>query len=56
MRDAITALEAALGELEHARAELPGDLAAGVDEVIAQTRGLLESLRMKAGNGPEHSR
>jgi hypothetical protein len=44
MRDAITALEAALAELEHARAELPEDLRADLDEIIGQAKAVLQSL------------
>lgn len=50
MRDAITALEAALAELENARAELPKDLAVEVDEVMKHTRDLLDSLRTRSAD------
>lgn len=45
MRDAVTALEAALSELEHARAELPQDLRTELDGIIEGARSLLTSLR-----------
>jgi hypothetical protein len=45
MRDAITALEAALGELENARAELPDDLRPELDGIIEHARSVLTSLR-----------
>jgi hypothetical protein len=45
MRDAVTALESALGELEHARAELPDDLRTELDGIIEQARAVLASLR-----------
>jgi hypothetical protein len=48
MRDAINALEAALTELEHARAELPDDLRAELDAIIDQARSVLASLEGKA--------
>lgn len=44
MRDAVTAIEAALNELVAARDALPDGFAAEIDDVIAQTRILLESL------------
>lgn len=47
MRDAITALESALGELEQARSELPEDLRAELTEIIEQARSILASIRAK---------
>lgn len=44
MRDAIAALEAALGELENAREGLPDDLRAELEEIITQARVVLTSL------------
>ena len=44
MRDAISALESALGELESAREGLPEDLRAGLDAIIKQARDVLASL------------
>lgn len=44
MRDAITALEAALAELEHARAELPDDLRSELDAIIGKAKAVLASL------------
>ena len=44
MRDAITALEAALSELEHARAELPDDLRSELDTIIGKAKAVLASL------------
>jgi hypothetical protein len=47
MRDVITALEAAVGELTDARGELPEDLRMEVDRIIDQARSVLASLRAK---------
>jgi hypothetical protein len=47
MRDAIVALESALGELEHARSELPEELRAELGRIIEQARAVLESIRAK---------
>ena len=44
MRDAIAALESALGELENAREGLPEDLRAELDTIIRQARAVLVSL------------
>lgn len=48
MRDAINALETALAGLEQARDELPEDLRSSLDDIVAQSRSVLESLRRKA--------
>jgi hypothetical protein len=48
MRDAIAALEAAMSELEQARAELPDDLRTELDGIIEQTQSVLSALRAKA--------
>ena len=48
MRDAIAALEAAMAELEQARAELPDDLRSELDGIIEHTRSVLSALRAKA--------
>ena len=45
MRDAVTAIEAALNELIEARNALPEDFATEIDQVITRTRILLDSLR-----------
>lgn len=53
MRDAVTALEAALSELQNARSELPDDLRTELDGIIEQARSVLASLRATtAGEGP----
>lgn len=54
MRDAITALESALAELERARAELPEDLRSELDGIIEQARSVVDSLRATstADEGP----
>ncbi len=44
MRDAITALESALTELESAREGLPEDLRKELDAIIVQARGVIRSL------------
>lgn len=44
MRDAITALEAALGELENARDGLPDDLRTELEAIISQARSILTTL------------
>lgn len=49
MRDAITALRAALSSLEQARSELPDDLASELDGIIEQARSVLGSLGDDAG-------
>jgi hypothetical protein len=48
MRDAIAALETALGSLEEARSELPPDLRGELGDIIEQARAVLESIRAKA--------
>lgn len=48
MRDAITALEAALAELENARAELPDDLRTELDAIISRAKAVLGSLGAKS--------
>jgi hypothetical protein len=47
VREAIAALESALGELEHARGELPEDLRTELNKIVDDARALLESLRAK---------
>lgn len=49
MRDAITALRAALSSLEQARSELPDDLASELDGIIEQARSVLGSLGDDSG-------
>lgn len=44
MRDAITALQSALAELENARDGLPDDLRTELDAIIMQARAVLTSL------------
>jgi len=44
MRDAVAAIRAALNELIEAREALPESFAVEIDQVIEQTRILLESL------------
>jgi signal transduction histidine kinase len=44
VRDAITALEAALAELERARAELSEDLRTELDAIIGQAKAVLAAL------------
>ena len=44
MRDAVAAIEAALRELIDARAALPDEFGTEIDNVITQTRILLDSL------------
>jgi hypothetical protein len=44
MRDAVAAIQAALNELVEARRALPESFAVEIDQVIEQTRILLESL------------
>lgn len=53
MRDAVTALEAALSELEHARAELPDDLRTELDGIIEHARSVLASLRASTAERSE---
>ncbi len=53
MRDAITALEAALAELEHARAELPDDLRTELDAIIGRAKAVLASLETSATEGED---
>lgn len=48
MREAIAALEAALGQLDQARAELPDDLRAELAGIIDQARAILDSIRAKS--------
>lgn len=48
MRDAITALEAALAELANAREGLPEDLTKELDAIIAQARNVIRSLEGSA--------
>lgn len=45
MREAITALQAALRELEQARGELPEDLRSELDGIIERSQAVLDSLR-----------
>lgn len=45
MREAIAALESAVGELEHARDELPDDLKLELAKIVEQARAVLNSLR-----------
>jgi len=47
VREAIAALESALGELEHAQRELPDDLRLELNKIVENARALLESLRAK---------
>ncbi|MGH2758423.1 MAG: hypothetical protein ACRDKJ_02560 [Actinomycetota bacterium] len=56
MRDAVTALEAALGELESAREGLPDDLRAELDTIIRQAREVLASLEGDATTTGDSSR
>jgi len=48
VREAIAALESALGELEHAQNQLPEDLRAELTKIVDNARALLESLRAKS--------
>jgi len=50
VREAIAALESALGELEHAQRELPDDLRAELQKIVENARVLLESLRAKSAD------
>jgi hypothetical protein len=50
VREAIAALESALGELEHARSELPEDLRTELEKIVENARALLESLRVKSAD------
>jgi len=50
VREAIAALESALGELEHAQRELPDDLRTELTKIVADMRALLESLRVKSAD------
>jgi hypothetical protein len=50
VREAIAALESALGELEHAHDELPEDLRAELAKIVENARALLESLRLKSAD------
>jgi hypothetical protein len=51
MRDAIAALEAALAELEHARAELPDDLRTELDAIIGRAKAVVASLERTTTEG-----
>lgn len=51
MRDAISAIEAALRELVEARQTLPDDMGAEIDRVITQTKILLDSLTAAEPSG-----
>lgn len=48
MRETVAALEAALRELEAARGELPDDLGAELDAIIARARSVLEGIRSRS--------
>ena len=50
MRDAVAAIEAALRELVEARSALPDEFATEIDQVITQTRILLDSLQTQQGS------
>lgn len=54
MREAIAALESALGSLEQARDELPEDLRRELAPILEQARAVLESIRGKSAS-PEPS-
>lgn len=54
MREAIAALESALGSLEQARDELPEDLRRELAPILEQARAVLESIRGKSG-APERT-
>ena len=47
MREAIAALESALGSLEHAGGELPADLRSDLEKIVDEAKALLASLRTK---------
>ena len=55
MRDAVAAIEAALHELVEARAALPEGFGAEIDQVITQTRMLLDSLKTRASETADGS-
>jgi hypothetical protein len=48
VREAIAALESALGSLEHAQNELPADLRSDLEKIVDEARTLLASLRAKS--------
>jgi hypothetical protein len=52
MRDALAAIEAALNELVEARNALPDEFAAEIDQVITQTKVLLDSLQTRSPEAP----
>jgi hypothetical protein len=47
VREAIAALEAALGSLESARDELPPDLRAELEKIVEEARTVLASVRAR---------
>jgi hypothetical protein len=50
VREAIAALESALGELQHAENEMPDDLRTELSRIVEDARALLQSLRLKSAD------